>query len=65
MATIHSFLKHKMLNISWFQLLECEDVLCFFVIYDKKSFGVLDYWLDKRRNLNFWAFFKMLIGKFL
>lgn len=54
-----------MLNISWFQLLECEDVLCFFVIYDKKSFGVLDYWLDKRRNLNFWAFFKMLIGKFL
>ncbi len=43
----------KMQNILWFQLLKCEDLLLFFVLYESKVdiWGFLDGWLDKMSNL--------------
>ncbi len=55
---ISSIFQAKMLNISWFQLLICMNLLFFFVIYDRElRVLALDGWLDKESYLktSVWA----------
>lgn len=45
--------KAQIANSLWFQLLPCEDLLCFFVLHDVsiQAFVVLAGWFKKTRHL--------------
>lgn len=52
-------LQAKTSNNCWLLLVDCEDLLLFFVICDSKwrVFGFRDWWLDQKKNLDYpWLF---------